>query len=201
MCSEREQYRKNKPQTIWQNAAWHFLSSNVLLSTFILSFLQHVFPKVSLSNSSEIKDHSSYGFSLLTGEINHFLCHFLSTATFIYISLQNCGTSSVLLYIISALNHWPIKIRQNHEAEDNPQLQLISGIHRATFRANNSDFCIHRANAMGWVSATTFWGLRSAKFAGDKVKKSKYLMLFLHMGSLLVHEVFSVFYIAVCVWN
>lgn len=47
-----------------------------LLKTLILSFLQRVFPKVSLANSSEIKDHTNHVFSLLTGEINHFLYRF-----------------------------------------------------------------------------------------------------------------------------
>lgn len=109
VSSGRKQYRKNKPQTIWQNAAWHFLLFDVLLSTLILSFLQHVFPKVSLAKSSEIKVHSNYIFSLLTGEINNFLYHFWSIVTFIYISLQSCRIRSVLLYIISPPNHWSRK--------------------------------------------------------------------------------------------
>lgn len=142
-----------------------------LLSTLIFSFLQYVFPKASLANSGEIKDHSNYVFSLLTGEINHFLYHFLSVATFIYISLQNCRSSSVLLCLLSPLNHWAIKIRQNHDADYNPQLQVTTGIH--TLRANNSDFCIQRTSAMSWVPPITFWELCFAKLVGDKVKISE----------------------------
>lgn len=53
-----------------------------LWSTLIHLFLQYVFPKVSLANHSEIKDHSNHVHSLLTGETNHFLNDFLCIATF-----------------------------------------------------------------------------------------------------------------------
>lgn len=53
---------------------------------------------------------------------------------------------------------------------------------------------------MGWVSATTFWELWSAKFAGDKVKKSKIFNATSARGSSVgTWSVFCVLYCSLCV--
>lgn len=132
-----------------------------LFSTLILSILQNVFPKVSLANSSEIKVHSNYVFFSLTGEISHFLYHFfLHSYCYLHFFTKSQDQVSPALFTITTkpVSH---KNQQNQDAEGSPQLQLNTGIHSATLRANNSDFCIHRANAM-----SPFW---SAKLAGDKI--------------------------------